>query len=461
MKKTKAKFILFVPLAVLLSACGGGGSSNEDTSGNQGDIPTVGANDAWQVIVQDDYSINENNLYVVVNQNDPTSIALGQYYIEKRKIPSSNLITVSLPVQKEITSSQAQNLAQATANATQAKAFALAWTMPYRVGPNQSITSFVADGKIADDLYPPNALCVYTPKSSYYDSGTSLVRTTPKLSSIKPAMLLASYTSFKDGIAIEPTNLANSTSQMEDYLSGIKQTIAKGIAADFKKPSGTAYYLKTSDNVRSIRASDQQYTVEKFKDYLSHQFLEKDNLGGKKDILIYQTGLAKLDPSENNTNVYLPGAIADTLTSYSGRLYDSNGQVSILSYLKAGATASYGTVREPCAIDSKFPQASILESHLLAGDTIIEAYNKSVMTPTEGLFIGEPLARPYPKMKAFYENGSMLLQNIGAATGNYNIYFEDKLIASNVYLMQGDSPKSIGKVYLSSNTSALKAVLIN
>jgi hypothetical protein len=33
--------------------------------------------------------------------------------------------------------------------------------------------------------------------------------------------------------------------------------------------------------------------------------------------------------------------------------------------------------------------------HYLAGDTLIEAYWKSVAMPAQGLFIGEPLAAPF------------------------------------------------------------------
>jgi xylose isomerase len=33
--------------------------------------------------------------------------------------------------------------------------------------------------------------------------------------------------------------------------------------------------------------------------------------------------------------------------------------------------------------------------HYLSGDTAIEAYWKSVVWPGQGVFIGEPLARPY------------------------------------------------------------------
>ncbi len=36
-------------------------------------------------------------------------------------------------------------------------------------------------------------------------------------------------------------------------------------------------------------------------------------------------------------------------------------------------------------------------NHYLQGETLIEAYWKSVAWPSEGLFIGEPLAAPYSR----------------------------------------------------------------
>ncbi|MDY6830138.1 MAG: TIGR03790 family protein, partial [Pseudomonadota bacterium] len=36
-----------------------------------------------------------------------------------------------------------------------------------------------------------------------------------------------------------------------------------------------------------------------------------------------------------------------------------------------------------------------LIDHYLNGETLIEAYWKSVASPGQGLFVGEPLARPF------------------------------------------------------------------
>jgi len=50
---------------------------------------------------------------------------------------------------------------------------------------------------------------------------------------------------------------------------------------------------------------------------------------------------------------FLPGAAADHLTSYGGRL-DGIKQMSAQEWLRQGATASYGSVSEPCAHPGKF-----------------------------------------------------------------------------------------------------------
>ncbi len=69
--------------------------------------------------------------------------------------------------------------------------------------------------------------------------------------------------------------------------------------------------------------------------------------------------------------------------------------MSILEWISAGATGSYGTVVEPCNFLEKFPDVPVLLRRYLAGETLIEAYWKSVAMPGQGIFIGEPLARPY------------------------------------------------------------------
>jgi hypothetical protein len=52
-------------------------------------------------------------------------------------------------------------------------------------------------------------------------------------------------------------------------------------------------------------------------------------------------------------------------------------------------------VTEPCNLPGKFPRPKVFLSHYLRGETVLEAYWKSVEMPGQGLFVGEPLARPF------------------------------------------------------------------
>jgi hypothetical protein len=52
-------------------------------------------------------------------------------------------------------------------------------------------------------------------------------------------------------------------------------------------------------------------------------------------------------------------------------------------------------VVEPRNFPSKFPDPGVLIAAYVNGATLVEAYWKSVEMPGQGIFIGEPLARPF------------------------------------------------------------------
>jgi uncharacterized protein (TIGR03790 family) len=121
-----------------------------------------------------------------------------------------------------------------------------------------------------------------------------------------------------------------------------------------------------------------------------------NSIENRQDVMFYFTGRTHVEKLE--TLKFLPGAIADHLTSAGGFLTGENKQMSSLEWLSAGATGSYGTVVEPCAFTAKFPSPGIVMRRYLDGETLIEAYWKSVAQPGQGIFIGEPLAAPYRRL---------------------------------------------------------------
>lgn len=168
--------------------------------------------------------------------------------------------------------------------------------------------------------------------------------------------------------------------------------IDRGVASGFRAPPAHAWYLTTSETARNVRAPFFPRPGEAAGGRVTIHRLQADALHDAADVLVYQLGKAQVDGLD--TVRFVPGALADHLTSYGGDLL-GNGQMSSLRWLEAGATASYGTVSEPCNHWQKFPNPAVLLRHYLNGDSAIEAYWKSVAWPAQGLFIGEPLAAPY------------------------------------------------------------------
>lgn len=178
-------------------------------------------------------------------------------------------------------------------------------------------------------------------------------------------------------------------------LAKARQLIDRGVEADGSHPDGTAYLLSTSDPARNVRARYFNDVKQQFKHRLSTEVLQQDALENKQDVMFYFTGMQRVEKLD--TLKFKPGAIADHLTSFGGNLKRAGqrGQMSILRWLEAGATGSYGTVVEPCNFIEKFPAPTFLLRFYLGGESLLYAYWKSVQWPVEGVFIGEPLATPY------------------------------------------------------------------
>jgi len=310
-------------------------------------------------------ALRADQLGVIVNDSDPASVEVGEYYVLHRNIPRRNIIHVELPaavpaIRSSIFEQAYNKVKEQTAPGIQA--FALTWSAPYRVGC-MSITSAFAMGDAT--RYCAKG-CLTTAPNPYFDS-----------SSEQP------YSDFQ----IRSTmTIAAST------VENARLLIDRGIQSDFTNPRAKAYLVQTKDKARNSRAPSFALAKRRFSSQLPVTIVRSEGIHDKFDIMFYFNGTTTvpyLDPVG-----ILPGAIADHLTSSGGRLTNSR-QMSALRWLEAGATGSYGMVVKPCNFPQKFPNPVVAMKHYLAGDTLIEAYWKSVIWPGKGIFIGEPLARPY------------------------------------------------------------------
>lgn len=365
------------------------------------------SSEATPYILPPDNALHPEELGIVINDNDPLSVQIGNYYQQRRQIPAENVIHLSFsPKNSEISPGEfaVQKKILDKRLPKRVQALALAWAAPYRVGC-MSITSAFAFGF---DVRYCATRCVTTTTSDYFDSSSR----TPFVSlNIRPTMMLAAR------------DLSEATALIE-----------RGISADGSLPDGAAYLLETSDKARNVRKVFFNASRNAFSNQLPVHILQSDTLKNTHDVMFYFTGLAKVGDIE--TNHFLPGAVADHLTSHGGQLTDSS-QMSALRWLEAGATGSYGTVVEPCAFTTKFPNPALLMQHYLAGETLIEAYWKSVAMPGQGVFIGEPLARPYGGYRLQQRNDHWYVEGPALRPGNYTLLGADKVDGSFEHIASG------------------------
>lgn len=360
-----------------------------------------------------------SELAVIVAQGDANSEAIASYYITARGIPAANVIRVTVPTGSDSMSSAAFTTLKASIDAqlpSNVQATLLTWSAPSRVTGSctMSITSAMAFG--FDSKYcftgTTTSPCQATTASSYYDSESA-----QPLGSynIRPSMMLGANT------LIGTTTVTNANA-----LAAAKSLIDRGVSADASYPNGDGYLLRTSDVNRNVRYADysQLTTLWPGSSGLKVNYLDNsagassDTITGQSNVLFYFTGLTNVSGIASNT--FRPGAAADHLTSFGGYLPTGNGQMPITAWLAGGATASYGTVEEPCNYTEKFSKASVLIDHYYRGDTLIEAYWKSVQWPGEGLFVGEPLSQPFRNASSFaIVNGAYVINTRGMRTGSH------------------------------------------
>jgi uncharacterized protein (TIGR03790 family) len=316
--------------------------------------------------------LNHRHLAIIINAEDPLSETIGRAYQAARLIPADQVIRVRFsPRTAALSPTEFRRIKRAVDSRTPShvQVYALAWAAPYRVGC-QSITSAFTFGL-------DSGLCA------------SGCRTT----ALSPLFARGDVRRPWDQLGIRPSMLLAATSP-----AMARRFIQKGVASDGTAPGGTAYLLSTRDARRNTRAAGYGRVVATMGSRFRVRVVASDALVGAQDVMAYFTGLAF--PVGIRTNRFRPGAVADHLTSFGGKLTDSP-QMSALRWLEAGATGSYGTVVEPCSFPAKFSDPGLLLTYYRRGDTLIESYWRSVAMPGQGVFIGEPLARPWPVRGGF------------------------------------------------------------
>ncbi|HUG22248.1 MAG TPA: TIGR03790 family protein [Albitalea sp.] len=316
--------------------------------------------------------LTAKDIGLVINTADPYSVEVGAFYARARRLSPRQVLRIEMPVKPVLSPEEFQPVKDAIEARFGAKtqALALAWTLPYAVHCN-SITAAVTlgfDAGLCAQTCAPSRL------SPYFNARTFRPQTDLKL---RPSMLLAA-----------------------PDAAAAKRLIQRGVKSDRSlglrgAPPVHAHFVVTADRARSVRAPLYPPPGAMRGTGIVVHVDKASAVANASRVLLYQTGATRVDKLD--ALAWVPGALADHLTSFGGQLDGRNGQMNVLEWIASGVTASYGTVSEPCSHQQKFPHPQVLLLNYAQGSTAIEAYWKSVAWPQQGVFVGEPLAAPFAR----------------------------------------------------------------
>jgi uncharacterized protein (TIGR03790 family) len=317
--------------------------------------------------------ITAKDIGLVINTADPYSLAVGEHYQRARGLADSQVLRVSLPVRNGLSVAEFQVLKAAIGDhfGPGIQALALAWVQPHAVACN-SLTAALTLG-LDEGLCQRS--CQATRPSPYFNAATH-----------RPF----------DDLGLRPTMLLAASSVVEALA-----LIDRGVAADgslLRRGRGVAEIWLTTSADAARRVRTVLYPAAQTLPQRGARIrIEPESALREADNVLIAIAGSMRPTLPASGDAWLPGALADHLTSNGGALLAQppHGQTTVLEWIASGATASHGTVSEPCNHLQKFPHPQVLLLHYLQGASAIEAYWRSVAWPAQSLFVGEPLAAPF------------------------------------------------------------------
>ncbi|HPF99633.1 MAG TPA: TIGR03790 family protein [Kiritimatiellia bacterium] len=194
-----------------------------------------------------------------------------------------------------------------------------------------------------------------------------------------------------------PSMMLGFTGSRGNDVDSILRCLHSGVESDGTRPTGTVFFV-TSDDVRSrCRAWQYPAAAAELQSLGVGARITDQFSNAERSILGFMMGGASVNPLYG-ANAYLPGCMAEHLTSAAG-IFHISDQTKLTAWIFGGASATAGTVTEPMAIWTKFPAARFYV-HQARGCSILESFFLSIRCPLQILLIGDPLARPFAEHPA-------------------------------------------------------------
>lgn len=170
--------------------------------------------------------------------------------------------------------------------------------------------------------------------------------------------------------------------------------LKNAVSGDYRQPVGSILFETNADVRTRTRLSQYQQAMRRLEDKQVKTVMMPRSDSPPDRIIGVMAGAPTIDARKYAPGL-TPGSFADHLTSFAAT-FDNPHQSKLTLWLEAGAAASYGTVTEPFAIWTKFPEAALFERYL-RGNTLLEALMQSIASPYQGLIVGDPLCRPWAR----------------------------------------------------------------
>lgn len=310
--------------------------------------------------------VRTGRVLVVANSLSPGSLELASQYRHSRNLPPLNLLTVTTPIATTIDPAQFQEtilkpLRQRLKllDAEAIDAVVLCRDVPYRVGTVSATTAIMFDGEA--NIRPAHG---YFRQECAFDASIPFHGEKRRL-----ATVLSGYSA-------------------ADALALLDNSRVRYAAA---RDAGRVYFCDGA-GPRGVRNAQIPAAIAMLATAgVRCDHVPEAQVRGREDILVLCTGAETVQLAGNR---FVPGALADNLTSFGGCLLDPAGQTSILAFIQYGACGAYGTLSEPTN-DLKRWADYTLPARYLAGATLGEAYLQTVRDWRFGVVVGDPLAAPF------------------------------------------------------------------
>lgn len=314
---------------------------------------------------------------IVKNLVSPDSVAIADYYAAKRKAPKTHVLGIACPVTEECKREEYDKLilapvkAYITAQKLDVDYILLTKGIPIRV----SRGGFAVDSLLATldwTLYTDRTINPYFNKTE---------RFTHKKYNLYLVTRLDGYT------RAECLRLVD---------NALKAKPVKGpflLHPDLKYPSN---YRVANDGIKEANRVLKQKGFETI-------YNESGPIPPGRDLAGYFTwahNFHGFDKAEYRRTTFVPGAIAETVVSTSGRTFadpEAKGQSLIGDLIRQGVTGVKGYVSEPY-VDA-VARANILFDRYTSGYTLAESfYAASQYIYWKDVVVGDPVCAPYARL---------------------------------------------------------------